>query len=297
MSHHGEIVAGVLAPHPPHLVYAENPPQNEPEADCGWEVLRWGYAACRKNIERLRPDVLLVHSPHWQTVVGHHALGLERFSGRSIDPIFPHIFRYRYDMRVDVELAEAICAEGTASGLTTKMMTNPDFRVDYGAITSLHLMRPQWDLPVVVLSANNSPYYFSNEQGLAQMTTLGEATKRAVESLGRRAVVLASNSLSHLHFTSEPTLTEDMSQERVYSHEGYRWDMRVLELMRRGGTTELVDILPEFIDEAFAEVKAGSLSWMLAALGMPSYPATVHAYGNVIGTGNAVVEWNPALAC
>ena len=31
----GEIVAGVLAPHPPHLVYAENPPQNEPKAECG----------------------------------------------------------------------------------------------------------------------------------------------------------------------------------------------------------------------------------------------------------------------
>ena len=25
----GEIVMGALAPHPPHLVYAENPPENE----------------------------------------------------------------------------------------------------------------------------------------------------------------------------------------------------------------------------------------------------------------------------
>ena len=25
----GHILAGFLAPHPPHLVYAENPPQNE----------------------------------------------------------------------------------------------------------------------------------------------------------------------------------------------------------------------------------------------------------------------------
>ena len=33
----GEIVMGALAPHPPHLVYAENPPQNEPTAEGGWE--------------------------------------------------------------------------------------------------------------------------------------------------------------------------------------------------------------------------------------------------------------------
>ncbi|MEC7640181.1 MAG: tRNA U-34 5-methylaminomethyl-2-thiouridine biosynthesis protein, partial [Candidatus Thermoplasmatota archaeon] len=26
----GEIVLGALAPHPPHVVYAENPDQNEP---------------------------------------------------------------------------------------------------------------------------------------------------------------------------------------------------------------------------------------------------------------------------
>ena len=29
----GQIVAGLLAPHPPHLVYAENPPQNEPNSE------------------------------------------------------------------------------------------------------------------------------------------------------------------------------------------------------------------------------------------------------------------------
>jgi 2-aminophenol/2-amino-5-chlorophenol 1,6-dioxygenase beta subunit len=43
---------------------------------------------------------------------------------------------------------------------------------------------------------------------------------------------------------------------------------------------------------ASAEVKAGALTWMLSALGMPKYPAEVLAYGSVIGTGNAVVEWN-----
>ncbi len=42
----GEIVAGFLAPHPPHLVYGENPPQNEPQSQCGWEQLRWAYERC-----------------------------------------------------------------------------------------------------------------------------------------------------------------------------------------------------------------------------------------------------------
>ncbi len=287
----GKIVAGVLAPHPPHLVYGENPEQNEPKSDGGWEALRWAYERCRRSVLSEAPDVLLVHSPHWQTIVGHHVLGLERFQGLSVDPIFPHLFRYHYDLRVDVELSQMIAEEGAHQGLTMKVMKNPNFRIDYGSITSLHLMNPAWNIPVVCISSNNSPYYFSNEVGQEQMIRLGQATKRAIERSGKRCVLLASNSLSHRHFTSEPDLPEDMSHEHIYHHGQYLWDMKVLELMREGRCQELLDILPEFIDMSAAEVKAGSLAWMLSALDVPTYPAEIHGYGTVIGTGNAVVEW------
>lgn len=290
----GQIVSGVLAPHPPHLVYAENPPNNAPRAECGWENLRWAYERCRKSVLAHKPDVLLVHSPHWMTIVGHHVLGLPHFSGLSVDPIFPHLFRYTYDLNVDVDLSLAIAEEGHKDGLLMKVMKNPDFRIDYGSITSLHLINPDWGIPVVCLSSNNSPYYFSNEVGMSEMMKLGRATARAVEASGKKAVLLASNSLSHRHFTSEPEIPEDMSFERVDSHGQYLWDMKVIELMREGRCQELLDILPEFIDMASAEVKAGALTWMLSALGVPSYRAEVHGYGNVIGTGNAVVEWNHA---
>ena len=83
----GRIVAGLLAPHPPHLVYAENPPQNEPTAECGWETLRWGYERLRKQLENIEYDVIVILSPHWQTYVGTHFLGLDNFKSLSVDPI------------------------------------------------------------------------------------------------------------------------------------------------------------------------------------------------------------------
>ena len=43
----GEIIAGFLAPHPPHLVYGENPKQNEAKSQGGWEQLRWAYERAR----------------------------------------------------------------------------------------------------------------------------------------------------------------------------------------------------------------------------------------------------------
>ena len=155
MSTKGSIVAGALAPHPPHLVYAENPPQNEPKAECGWEMLRWGYERMRKDLDALDYDCIVVLSPHWQTYIGNHILGVERFKSLSVDPIFPNLFRYHYDLEVDVELAEAIHAQAQADKLTTKMMRNPDFRVDYGTIVSCHLTNPDWDKPIVGISSGD----------------------------------------------------------------------------------------------------------------------------------------------
>lgn len=288
----GSIIAGVLAPHPPHLVYGENPPQNEPQSECGWEVLRWAYERLRRDILAKKPDVLLVHSPHWMTVVGHHVLGLPRFKGLSVDPIFPNLFRYHYDLQVDVDLSLAIADECQRAGLLAKVMRNPDFRVDYGTITTCHLVNPAWDIPIVCISSNNSPYYFSNEIGLQQMTRLGEATRHAIEASGKRCVLLASNSMSHRHFVTEPDIPEDMSHEHIYHHGQYLWDMKMLELMKAGHAQEMLDCLPEFIDMTCAEVKAGALTWMLSALGVPNYPAEVYGYGTVIGTGNGVVAWH-----
>lgn len=288
----GKIVAGFLAPHPPHLVYGENPPQNEPRSECGWEQLRWAYERARASLEALKPDVLLVHSPHWNTQLGHHFLGVPELSGKSVDPIFPNLFRYDFKLKVDVELAEACAAEAKAGGLVTRMMRNPGFRVDYGTITTLHMIRPEWDIPVVGISANNSPYYLTLDEGMGEMDALGKATRRAIEKTGRRAVLLASNTLCHWHFHQEPLLPEDMTQERPQSYEGYKWDMRMIELMRRGDTAEVFRLLPQFIQEAFAEVKSGAFTWMYAAMGYPNIPAELHGYGNVIGTGNAVMEWN-----
>jgi len=290
------IVAGVLAPHPPHLVYAENPPQNEATSEGGWEMLRWGYERLRRDLQQVDYDVIVVHTPHWQTYVGTHFLGLPHFKNKSVDPIFPNLFRYNYEMDVDVELAEAISEQAAADGLVTKMMRNPDFRVDYGTITSCHLVRPQWDKPIVCMSSQRSSAFYNVDVTTAQATALGRATATAIDKLGRKALVLASNSLSHRHFTHEAPVPEDMTNEHVHTYMGQLWDTRLIEMMRAGHTRELVDIMPEYTEQAVSETDAGTLTWMLSALDFPTIPAELYAYGTVIGTGNAVVGWGTSPA-
>jgi 2-aminophenol/2-amino-5-chlorophenol 1,6-dioxygenase beta subunit len=296
MQGQGEILAGFLAPHAPQFLYAENPPQNEPRSEGGWESVRWAYEAAREDLERLAPDVLIVHSPHWITPIGHHVLAVPRLSGKSVDPIFPNLFRYRYDMTVDAELAEAIVAEARSRGLLARAMRNPAFRVDYGTIVSLHMMRPQWDIPVVGISSHSWPYWDAPTPAseVREVDVLGEATRAAIERTGRRAVVLASNSLSHRHFEEEPDLPEDMSREHPYSHLGYRWDMRMIELLRAGRIDEVFAVLPQFTEEALPETKSGSFTWMFSALGYPQVRGRLYGYGSAIGTGNAVMGFELA---
>jgi len=224
--------------------------------------------------------------------VGHHFACVPKLQGLSVDPIFPHLFQYEYAMNVDTELAR-LCAEAArALGLEAKLMENPKFRVDYGTIVSLHMLNPAWDIPVLPISANLSPYFFSNDIGQDQMAKLGQATREAIEKRGVRAVLAASNTLSHLHFSEEPEVPEDMSREHVKSAEQYWWDMKVIELLREGRWEEFLKVSPQFMEETFAETKSGGLMWMLSAMDFPKRKAKLHGYGTVIGTGNAVMEWN-----
>ena len=288
----GKIVLGALAPHPPHLVYAENPPQNEPKSEGGWETLRWGYDKLRASLAKLDYDVIMVLSPHWRTYVGTHVLAHPHFKGLSVDPVFPHLFRYNYDLKVDVALAEALNAEAQKTGYPMKLMKNPDYRIDYGTIVSCHLANPKWDKPIVAISSHSSSAYFSPDVMQEEMLALAKITRAAIEKSGKKVVLLASNSLSHRHFTKEPPLPEDMSHEHIYNHSQYLWDMKLIELFKAGKSKEVFQLMPDFTEQAIGETDSGALSWLLATMNFPTKPAEVHAYGTVIGTGNAIVEWS-----
>ena len=169
-------------------------------------------------------------------------------------------------------------------------------RDSYGTIVSCHMLNPDWDKPIVTISSNRSTHYYSNEVMNEQATALGDAVMKAIEASGKKVVLVASHSLSHRHFVTEAPLPEDMSREHIYNHSQYVWDMKIIDMMRRGEMREVIDVLPEMIEQTMAEAEGGGLTWMMAAMGMPDYPAEIYGYQSVIGTGNAIAAWDPNSA-
>jgi len=82
-----------------------------------------------------------------------------------------------------------------------------------------------------------------------------------------------------------------MSKEHIASHAMHLWDMRIIDYMRTGQAQRILDEMPEFTEQAIAESDGGGLTWLLSTLSVPDYPAILHGYGTIIGTGNAIVEW------
>ena len=288
----GKIVGGVLAPHPPHLVYSENPPENEPKSEGGWEMLKWGYERLRSDLKEIEYDVVVVMSAHWQTYIGTHILNVPSLQSLSVDPIFPNLFRYNYNLEVDCELATTIHRFSKEKGLVTQLMENPNFRVDYGTIVSCHMIDPLWSKPIVGLSSFRSNAYYSTDVMQEQMLAMGMATRKAIEASGKKVLILASHSLSHRHFVTELPIPEDMTQEHISSHHQHMWDVKMIELMRTGDLRKVIEIMPEFTEQAVAETDCGGLTWLLGALGIETTrPGELYAYGTVIGTGNAIIGW------
>ena len=65
------------------------------------------------------------------------------------------------------------------------------------------MIRPEWDKPIVSISSNRGHAYYSVEVMQEMMIQLGKATRKAILESGKKCVIVASNSLSHRHFTTE----------------------------------------------------------------------------------------------
>ncbi len=272
-------VLGVIVPGLPHPLLAAD--QND-----GWMRLRQGFEAARAEIESHEPDVLIVYSTMWPSVIGHQIQSDPNPEWVHVDELFHALGSIPYRFSIDTDFAHGLQAAAAARGLQARTVAYHGFPVDTGSVVALTLLDPDDAIPAAILSSN----VYSDR---AETVVLGKAVRDTLAAQGKRAVIVVVATLSNRLFTEwiEP------SEDRIHSLKDDEWNRKVLEFLRAGRLEDTAQLSREVHRQVrVAKVVNFKPMWFLSAtLGAHNhYEGTVHAYEAVFGTGSAVVTLTPS---
>jgi 2-aminophenol/2-amino-5-chlorophenol 1,6-dioxygenase alpha subunit len=271
-------VGGALVTGLPH-------PLLVPQANAGYGRLAAAFGAAAERLRALEPDVLVVYSTMWPSVIGHQVVADPAPEWVHVDELFHDLGSMPYRFRVDAELAHGLVAAGRARGLTMRDVAYKGFPIDTGSIVALRLLTPGNEIPAVILSSN----VYADR---AETVVLGKATRDAVAALGRRPAAVVVSSLSNRLFTD----FVDPADDHVHSPKDDEWNRKILEFLAQGRLEDAAQ-LSRVIQQQIRVRKVVNFKpfwWWSAAMGAHNrYDGVVHAYEPVMGTGAAVVTLVP----
>ena len=266
------IVGGYMVPHPPLIL-----PQVGRGGEKQIEATHAAYEAAAREIGELRPDTVIVASPHavmysdyFHISPGSSAKGdFGSFGARELR------FREEYDM----ELAELIGTLAEQSGIPAGSLGERDPALDHGTMVPLWFIRKYWDgFKLVRIGLSGLP--------LTEHYALGQRIREAVERLGRRAVFVASGDLSHKLQTYGPY---------GYAPEGPEYDARIMDVCSRAAFGELLDFDETFCEKA-AECGHRSFVMMAGAFDGLAVTAKRLSHEDVTGVGYGICTFRPGEA-
>jgi 2-aminophenol/2-amino-5-chlorophenol 1,6-dioxygenase alpha subunit len=268
----GTIPRAYLVPGLPHLV-------SNIQVD-NWETLRRGFRQAGEHVKALRPDVIVIYSTQWISVLGHSFQTNPNPKGLHVDDNWYEFGDFPFDLRVDAELDAQAAAIASSLGLATKTVNYQGFPLDTGTLVALRFLNPDNSIPVAVVSCN---IYAGQEDSL----TLGRAMRQAIEESGKRAVAVTCTGLSARFFTEEI----DPRSDHISRAEDDTWNRRILDLIAQGKNAEVLTLSSEYAQAAVADMGFKAFAWLMGVLGTPTTSGSVLAYGPIWGTGAAVIEY------
>lgn len=277
---HG-VVAGLLVPGLPH-------PLLTPEANPGYGRLRTAFDAARERIAELKPDLLLIYSTMWTSVIGHQLQARPEPEWVHVDELFHGLGSIPYRFRMDAGFAEAWRDAAEARGLQARTVDYHGFPIDTGSVVALKLLNPDNALPAVIVSSN----VYSDR---AETLVLGKACADVIEAQGRRAVAVVVSTLSNRLFTD----WLDPAEDRIHSPKDDEWNRKILEFLAAGRLEDVAQLSREIHRQIRVKkvVNFKSMWWLSATMGQHNrYAGEVLAYEALHGTGGAVVLLEPTPA-
>lgn len=266
------VAAAVLVPGNPLLYLV---PDNLP-----WQALTAGYRAAREVIQAAEPDVLLVYSSQWLTVLDQLWQMKPRLAGVHVDENWHEFGELRYAIQIDRKATEAMVHGSSELGMRAKGVDFEQFPVDSGTIVANAMLNPDGRIPLVI-AASNIYHDYATTANLAAMAA------RTATGLGRRVAVVGIGGLSGSIFRDEI----ELSRDRIRSPEDQTWNDRILSMLQQGDGSAVRAALPRFVKEARADNGFKHFAWLEGAMGDAFAGARVLGSGSVYGSGQAVVQF------
>jgi 2-aminophenol/2-amino-5-chlorophenol 1,6-dioxygenase subunit alpha len=272
----GQIIKGYIMPGMPHVML--------PRDSASRGELRNACRVAGANTQEARPDVLIIFSTQWVSVLGHLVQARPNPKGLHVDENWYDLGDLPYDFRTDLEVARKTIDLGTAAGLQVRPVDYEGFPTDTGTLVALNFLNPKNEIPVVCISCN---IYSGRDEELK----LGQAAAEAVRALGRRAVMVASTGLSGHYFTREITADED----KIVNDQDDVENRKLLDLIAAGKCMDAMDLVPDYAMKTGADMQFKSYYWLMGAMGSGLVKGNVKGrvlgYGSIWGSGAAVIEF------
>lgn len=201
----------------------------------------------REILDTLRPDAVIIASPHWQPKSAFYVDDGPRHESFNDYPLRPAPFGRRffaYAAPGHPALAQALIAAGQAAGLPVEPKT---YGLDHGAFCPLSVMGVV--LPTVPISIS--------QRSPDETLRWGATIRKAVEGTALRVVVIAPGNLTH-----RLDLREEAERDGFF-RPGAEFDRRVIDLVTSGRTLEVDRVDPELLRAAAPE--AGNRPFFLIA--------------------------------
>lgn len=266
-----------MVPGLPHLAF-ENAGGT---AGTSWHNLRNAMHQAGEAAIATKPDVLIIYSAQWISVLGHSFQFAANPQGLHVDENWYELGNFPFSFRIDRDLTLAAEKLTRNKGLATKLVDYAGFPIDTGTLVALKYFNPENRIPVMIVSSN---IYCGQEDSIR----LGQAVGEALQQSGKRAVVINCSLLSSRFITKDIQPSDD----HISRADDDVWNQRMLALLQQGKNREALELGPEYAQQAGAEMGFKGFYWMMGLLDTPETPANVLAYGPVWGAGAAVVQYN-----
>ena len=157
------ILKSYLVPGLPHLLLK---PNDKPQ----WKKLRTALEKVKEEIKELNPDILVIYSSYWASIIGHQIQTRENIKWTLVDDEWHSLGSIKYEMKSDKEFGHKLSENCKARGLLTKPTDYEGFPVDTGTVVANSILNPDNKFKTCVISSN----IYSDRQ---ETQVLGKAVK------------------------------------------------------------------------------------------------------------------------